>query len=105
MHLSAYARALVTSVFFAATLPANAADVFIAGLQPEVRPAGAPAITAVMHDDAWFARALSGVEPPTPESLRWLADQGAWFTPFTGRGMTGPYDIRGWHAAGANPAE
>lgn len=42
-------------------------------------------------------RALTGVEPPYPASLRFLEDQGAWHTPFIHPGMTGPYDIRRWH--------
>lgn len=42
-------------------------------------------------------RALTGGEPPYPASLRFLEDQGAWHTPFTHPGMTGPYDIRRWH--------
>jgi hypothetical protein len=42
---------------------------------------------------------LHGVSSPIPESLKFLNDQGAWFNPFTRPGMTGPYDLRGWHTA------
>ena len=77
----------------------------IAGLHPDVRPAGAPVLAAVTRDDAWFQAALFGVAPPAPESLRWLADQGEWFTPFIHAGMTGPYDLRGWHAAEPKPVQ
>lgn len=73
-------------------------DVFIAGLAPSVRPAGAPVITEMHKDAAWYARALTGVTEPFPASLRFLEDQGAWFTPFTHPGMPAPYDIRGWHS-------
>ncbi len=97
-------RVAMAFAAYAALGGAAGAEGFIAGLKPEARPPGAPIIAAVVHDDAWLARALSGIEPPAPDSLRWLADQGAWFTPFNHAGMTGPYDIRGRHAAGAEPA-
>ncbi len=71
----------------------------IAGLAPSERPAGAPRITEFIQTEAWKAQALFGVLEPVPPSLGWLADQGAWFTPFIHPGMTGLYDIRGWHAA------
>lgn len=71
---------------------------FIAGLNPAERPAGAPVITEFIKDGDWYARALRGVSPPYPESLRFLEDQGAWFNPFIWPGMTGPYDIREWHS-------
>lgn len=69
----------------------------IAGLDPSERPKDAPVITDYPKDQAWYAQALSGVDAPYPMSLRFLEDQGAWFTPFIHPGMTGPYDIRGWH--------
>lgn len=72
---------------------------FIAGVAPSERPAGAPVITEFVQTPAWRAHALTGVLEPVPPSLAWLEDQGAWFTPFIHPGMTGPYDIRGWHAA------
>lgn len=70
---------------------------FIAGTAPSHRPEGAPVITTYPKNGAWYDRALHGVDRPYPASLRWLVDQGAWFTPFTHPGMTPPYDIRGWH--------
>lgn len=77
--------------------PVRVAPVFIAGVEPSQRPAGAPVITEVQKDADWYAAALEGVEPPYPASLRWLEDQGNWFNPFLKPGMTGPYDIRGHH--------
>lgn len=71
----------------------------IAGLAPDRRPAGAPVIREFAKDAAWYARALQGVEQPYPASLRFLEDQGRWFTPFSRPGATGPYDIRRWHAS------
>lgn len=70
---------------------------FVAGLAPDRRPVDAPVITALNKDDDWYETALFGVVPPYPSSLRFLEDQGHWFTPFKRPGMTGPYDIRGWH--------
>ena len=78
----------------------GAAEPFIAGVDPSVRPAGAPVVTTYVKDGAWYQRALTGVSAPYPYSLRFLEDQGAWFTPFIHPGMTGPYDIRGWHKGG-----
>ena len=80
---------------------AAAAEFPIAGTQPDRRPVGAPTITTVDHDKAWFARALHGISQPIPASLRWLDNQGNWYTPFNRPGMPGRYDIRGWHSAPA----
>jgi hypothetical protein len=69
----------------------------VAGLAPHQRPANAPVLTTSPVLDA--RQSLRGVSSPVPDSLKFLNDQGAWFTPFTHPGMTGPYDLRGWHAA------
>ncbi|MCB9871633.1 MAG: hypothetical protein H6983_09120 [Ectothiorhodospiraceae bacterium] len=74
-----------------------AAETPIAGTQPGARPAGAPVVSTMNHDGEWYARALTGLAPPYPRSFRFLEDQGAWYTPFDRPGMTGRYDIRGWH--------
>jgi hypothetical protein len=79
-------------------LPAE--DVRIAGLEPSMRPADAPAIEVYPKDAAWYRYALTGVSHPYPASLRFLEDQGAWHNPFVRPGMTGPYDIRNWHGPG-----
>jgi hypothetical protein len=71
----------------------------VAGLMPYQRPANAPTLTVNPVLDA--KQALHGVSSPIPESLKFLNDQGGWFNPFTHPGMTGPYDLRGWHAAPA----
>ncbi len=68
----------------------------IAGLAPSQRPTNAPVLTADPALDT--KRALHGVSLPIPDSLKFLNDQGGWFNPFTRSGMTGPYDLRGWHA-------
>ena len=69
----------------------------VAGLMPYQRPANAPTLTVNPVLDA--KQALHGVSSPIPESLKFLNDQGGWFNPFTHPGMTGPYDLRGWHTA------
>lgn len=73
-------------------------EVFISGLEPDRRPAGAPSLNEYVKDAAWYCQALTGVSSPYPASLRFLEDQGAWHTPFVRPGMTGPYDLRHWHA-------
>jgi len=70
----------------------------IAGLTPHVRPVGAPRLVDFVPAEGWHAQALRGIEG-TPPPLRFLADQGAWYTPFDRPGMPGPYDLRGWHRA------
>lgn len=69
----------------------------IAGVEPSQRPQGAPIIEWVQHDKSWYQYALTGIQPPYPPSLYFLDNQGYWHTPFNRPGMTGRYDIRGWH--------
>ncbi len=76
---------------------ASAEDRPVAGVQPDQRPWHAPTINFMDKDPAWYAEALSGVERPYPRSLHFLDNQGNWYTPFSRPGMTGPYDMRGWH--------
>ena len=70
---------------------------FIAGVHPDRRPEGAPVLKAYPKDAAWYEQALHGISEPYPYSLKFLEDQGAWYTPFIHPGMTPPYDIRHWH--------
>jgi hypothetical protein len=70
---------------------------FIAGAEPYQRPAAAPVITTVNHDQDWYMRALHGITRPYPANLRFLEDQGNWYTPFNHPGATGRYDIRNWY--------
>jgi hypothetical protein len=72
---------------------------FVAGLAPHQRPEGAPVIKDFTPDPAWRARALTGVGAPVPASLRFLDDQGAWYTPFNHPGWPGYYDLRQWFSA------
>lgn len=80
-----------------AAMPLNTVAAPVSGVRPYQRPAGAPVITTMTKDAQWYRHALTGVDAPYPGSLQFLDDQGAWYTPFTHPGMTGPYDLRGWH--------
>ncbi len=95
MQIKPKIAAIVAVVIASAT--SVSAEPFIAGVNPSERPEGAPVITTYVKDGAWYAQALTGVSQPYPWTLRFLENQGAWFTPFIHPGMTGPYDIRGWH--------
>jgi hypothetical protein len=75
----------------------------VAGLTPSQRPVNAPVLTVSPVLEA--RQALRGVSSPVPDSLKFLRDQGGWFNPFMHPGMTGPYDLRGWHAAPIPAAE
>lgn len=70
--------------------------VAIAGVRPYERPAGAPAMRASDRDRS-DERQFRGVVAPYPATLRFVANHGGWFTPFTEPGMTGRYDLRGYH--------
>jgi hypothetical protein len=72
---------------------------FVAGTKPYQRPANAPRIGQMKKTAQWYAQALQGVSEPYPASLRFLEDQGAWYTPFNRPNVTGRYDIRGLYAA------
>ena len=71
----------------------------VAGLQPDRRPAQAPRLSASAPDAATIQRRLKGVEAPWPGNVGRIAAQGAWYSPMFAPGMTGRYDLRGWHAA------
>lgn len=77
---------------------AVAADpAFVAGTTPDRRPEGAPVASTKGLSEKQREVALKGVSQPYPPSLKWLDDQGHWYTPFSHPGMPGPYDIRNLH--------
>ncbi len=93
-----FALVFVASLAWMANAAAASASPPIAGVHPDARPVGAPVITeGPKKDREWYEAALTGVDAPYPASLRFLEDQGNWYTPFTRPGMLGRYDIRGWH--------
>ncbi len=99
MGHSSFASLLVlTAALAVASGPAASQQPFVAGVEPSKRPAGAPVIEEFAKDDGWYALARKGVQEPYPESLRFLEDQGAWYTPFNHPGAPHPYDLRNWHS-------
>lgn len=88
--------AAVFPIGMATASPAGAAEVFVAGMRPHERPAGAPVMRASNRDRS-AARQFRGVDLPYPQSLRFAMSHGGWFTPFTEPGMTGRYDLRAYH--------
>lgn len=90
------------------SLPCSAATAgdtqpYVAGMAPYQRPANAPAIRDFKQTTDWRQNALRGVSEPVPASLKFLNDQGAWYTPFDHAGMPGYYDLRQMHAMPAKP--
>ncbi|MFV0298955.1 MAG: hypothetical protein ACK5JT_22865 [Hyphomicrobiaceae bacterium] len=79
------------------------AEGYIAGTDPSHRPPDAPRIERVDHGPAWLSRALAGVSQPYPPSLKFLRDQGDWYTPFNHPGMLGVYDLRHLHEHSSAP--
>ena len=78
----------------------NAEEAYpIAGLAPQARPRGAPAVITFDRTAEWRTHALKGVSEPYPSSLNFLDNQGAWYTSFNRPGMPAPYDLRGLHAS------
>jgi len=76
----------------------------VAGVHPDQRPEGAPVIREVQRTKDWEKRFYKGISKPYPPHLG-AADQGMWYSPFSRPGMTGPYDLRGWHQTGKAPRE
>lgn len=97
--MSSHTRALIVALtaWLASPATSAAAAYPIAGLKPSERPEGAPRITEVQRDSAWWQQALYGVSLPIPASLGFLEHQGNWYTPFNRPGMPGRYDLRGWY--------
>lgn len=79
--------------------PAAATAPFIAGLKPYERPANAPHVADVPMPEAQVKADLRGVSEPFPGNVATIVATGHWFVPMRRPGMTGPYDIRGWHHA------
>ena len=88
--------AVAMSVVLSAPVYAGA---FVAGLQPDRRPAGAPNITTFVLTPEMKAVRLTGISLPLPGNVEVIAQQGAWYSPMFRPGMTGPYDLRRWHGS------
>lgn len=100
------ARSLAAAVLLMSTGSVLAASLSppMAGLQPNRRPA-LPMLNEGARPVEWYQQAFWGIEMPYPWSLRFVNDQGNWYSPFIAPGMTGRYDIRGWHRNGGSAAE
>jgi len=70
---------------------------YIAGTTPGQRPPTAPTIREYDRPEGWYDKALEGISRPYPQSLSFLEDQEAWYTPFIHPGIPGWYDIRDMH--------
>jgi hypothetical protein len=65
------------------------------------RPANAPTIKQHQITPEALGKRLHGVADPLPPNVVNAALAGSWFMPLAHPGMTGPYDLRGWHRAGS----
>lgn len=92
-----FGQGMAAPALLAEVAIAEESGVVIAGTQPDRRPDNAPVIQQFEKPGDWYGQTLQGIEQPYPYSLRFLEDQGAWYTPFNHPGMTGRYDIRGLH--------
>lgn len=79
------------------TAAAACAQPFVAGLLPDRRPEAAPRLTAAEPEAQLKQRRLQGVSQPWPGNVERIAEQGRWYSPMFLAGMTGLYDLRGWH--------
>ena len=70
---------------------------FVAGSAPAQRPVDAPTIKQHQITAESLGKRLHGVTDPLPPNVVDAALAGSWFMPLAHPGMTGPYDIRGWH--------
>ena len=77
---------------------------FLAGSAPAQRPAHAPTIKQHHITPEALGKRLHGVADPLPPNVVDAALSGSWFMPLAHPGMTGPYDLRGWHRAGSPSA-
>lgn len=81
----------------AAAVQAQAVDAPVAGLQPDRRPVAAPRLLEAPVDADLRQRRLAGISQPWPGNVERIAEQGGWYSPMFLPGMSGPYDLRGWH--------
>ncbi len=105
---SPLARVGAAAAMIVASATCAIAQDFVGGSTPDRRPASAPTIKSFERAPDWMAKARRGISEPYPASLRFLEDQGGWFTPFTRPNMPGPYDIRelyGTRGAVAKPGK
>lgn len=76
----------------------------LSGLQPDRRPVNAPTLKEHTLSPEQLKGYLHGVTDPVPANVQDVAQTGNWFVPLRKPGMTGPYDIRNWHARSKSDA-
>lgn len=79
-----------------AVIPSGAPG-WVAPRSRALRPELAPRLHKHVASAELQQQRLRGVHAPWPGNLSVIARQGAWYTPLFHPGMTGPYDLRGWH--------
>jgi hypothetical protein len=92
---------LILCLLAAAGGAAAQAPGYVAGLQPDRRPDGAPLVTSSELTPDQLSRALRGIEGQPPGNVETIAATGRWWVPLRGPGMMPPYDPRGWHTVSA----
>lgn len=75
---------------------AHGAETFVAGFRPYERPVGYPVVVGYEGLDRWKEQAVRGLGQPVV-GLKFMDDQGAWYTPFNRANLLGRYDLRGLH--------
>ncbi|MDR0274866.1 MAG: hypothetical protein LBI48_05935 [Burkholderiaceae bacterium] len=75
---------------------------YVAGLHPDRRPDAVPQLEEAARTPDQLERALRGIEKPVPGNVASIAATGNWWVPLRRPGMTGPYDLRGWHEGPAS---
>jgi len=70
----------------------------IAGFRPYERPVGYPVVVRYEGLDRWKEQAVRGLGQPVV-GLKFMDDQGAWYTPFNRANLLGRYDLRGLHGS------
>ena len=89
---------MLAALAFSAVGVAAQETVVIAGFRPDMRPAGYPVVVRFEGLEGWKEQAVRGLGQPVV-GVKFLDDQGAWYTPFNRANLLGRYDLRGLHGS------
>ena len=89
---------LATSLLPGMFSAAYGAETYVAGFRPDMRPAGYPVVVRFEGLEGWKEQAVRGLGQPVV-GVKFLDDQGAWYTPFNRANLLGRYDLRGLHGS------